>query len=245
MAVFLTAFFSDVSHAQTIGDTRVNSVTSEPQKFDGRRWRTDWDAVNFELGDFTGQVDEFADLATTYPNPGLNDRVRVLNTSFIAGGLIEAPAGVWYYNGSAWTVFVNDPDFTQSELNFYDQTGFEFDTVAANPNPANALPGQPAGDRIIEAYTNGTAYFLRLANSWELRAFVPSADVADLGVGAIATCPHDYQNTTNQQTSLDLSATEIVPAGTIIGIGVEAPTATDVNQYVNIGAGYISYERVE
>ena len=66
-----------------------------------------------------------------------------------------------------------------------------------------------------------------------------------VGVDETATCPHDYQSTMNQSTNFDLSAAPVIPANTVIGIGVEAPTAVTTNYYVNVVAGMLSYQRVE
>lgn len=65
-----------------------------------------------------------------------------------------------------------------------------------------------------------------------------------VGDGADAICPQDHLSTVNVATTLDLSASEVVPAGAVIGIGVEAATAIATNYYVNVMSGYISYERV-
>jgi len=66
------------------------------------------------------------------------------------------------------------------------------------------------------------------------------AEVADNGgVG-----PRDYGNTRNQITDIDLSASATVPAGEIIVLGVEAPTAVTTNRYVRVMSGYLELERV-
>lgn len=57
--------------------------------------------------------------------------------------------------------------------------------------------------------------------------------------------PRNYLNNTNQLTDIDLTSLNIVvPAGDILGIGVDAPTANDTNYYVDVMAGYFLLERV-
>lgn len=62
---------------------------------------------------------------------------------------------------------------------------------------------------------------------------------ANAGVG-----PRDYGDTTTQLTDIDLSANAAIPAGQVIVLGVEAPTAPSTNYYVNVMAGYLEFTRV-
>lgn len=64
------------------------------------------------------------------------------------------------------------------------------------------------------------------------------------GAGATAVAPRDYGNNTTQYTNIDLSATATVPAGEVIILGVEAPTANTTNYYVQVFGGYLYLERV-
>ena len=54
--------------------------------------------------------------------------------------------------------------------------------------------------------------------------------------------PRNYLNNVNQQT--DLSFDVVIPAGDIIVLAVDAPTATTADHYVNILGGYFLFERV-
>lgn len=65
-----------------------------------------------------------------------------------------------------------------------------------------------------------------------------------VGTGATAVAPRDYGNTVTQQTDIDLSGVSVVPAGQVIVLGVESPTATTTNYYVRVMAGYIQFARV-
>lgn len=65
-----------------------------------------------------------------------------------------------------------------------------------------------------------------------------------VGAGATATAPRDYGSTQNQLTDIDLSASATIPAGDIITLGVEAPTAVGTNYWVRICSGYLQLERV-
>ena len=64
-----------------------------------------------------------------------------------------------------------------------------------------------------------------------------------IGTGATAVAPRDYQNNMEQLTDIDLSDTPIVPAGKMIGWGVEAPTAEGTNRYVYVQTGYFLIEK--
>jgi len=65
-----------------------------------------------------------------------------------------------------------------------------------------------------------------------------------VGVGAVAVPPRNYLNTTNQNTDIDLSGSIVIPAGSVIIFGVEAPTAIATNYYVFVQSGYLEIERV-
>lgn len=75
---------------------------------------------------------------------------------------------------------------------------------------------------------------------------VTSTDVLRevVGVGALGVAPRNYLNTSNQKTDIDLTNTDVIEAGTIITLGVEAPTAVTSNYYVQVMAGYLLLERV-
>ncbi len=64
------------------------------------------------------------------------------------------------------------------------------------------------------------------------------------GTGATAIAPRNYLSTVMQNTDVDLSSSPVVPAGNVIGFGVEAPTAITTNYYVYCLAGYMHIERV-
>ena len=68
------------------------------------------------------------------------------------------------------------------------------------------------------------------------------AEVADNG----GTGPRDYASTANQTTdiSFDASIAPVIPAGDVITLGVESPTAVTTNRYVRIVSGYLQFERV-
>lgn len=56
--------------------------------------------------------------------------------------------------------------------------------------------------------------------------------------------PRDYGNTTNQLTDVDLSANGAIPAGEVVVLGTEAPTAVGTNYYSRILSGYFEFHRV-
>jgi len=66
-------------------------------------------------------------------------------------------------------------------------------------------------------------------------------EVADnAGVG-----PRNYLSTTTKGTDLDLSANGwVMPAGAVLTVGIEAPTAEATNYYVNVMSGFLLLERV-
>lgn len=64
------------------------------------------------------------------------------------------------------------------------------------------------------------------------------------GTGATGIAPRDYQNTSNQLTDVDLTGSPIVPAGHVIGLGVESPTAVNTNRYVRVMSGFFKLRRV-
>ncbi len=65
-------------------------------------------------------------------------------------------------------------------------------------------------------------------------------EVADnAGVG-----PRDYLSTANQLTDLDLTTTDLVPAGEVIVLGVESPTAVGTNYYVRLMSGFLQMRRI-
>lgn len=57
--------------------------------------------------------------------------------------------------------------------------------------------------------------------------------------------PRDYSNNLNQETNLDLSwYTTVIPAWTVIGMWVSAPTANTTNYYVEVQAWVLEFEKV-
>ena len=56
--------------------------------------------------------------------------------------------------------------------------------------------------------------------------------------------PRDYGNTQTQKTDLNLSAVDTIPAGEVIVLGVESPTAITSNNYVRILSGFFEFKRV-
>ena len=67
------------------------------------------------------------------------------------------------------------------------------------------------------------------------------SEVADNGgVG-----PRNYSNNQNQQTSIDLSVltNNVLTAGDVLVLGVEAPTANTTNYFVQIHSGYLHFRR--
>lgn len=64
-----------------------------------------------------------------------------------------------------------------------------------------------------------------------------------VGTGATAVAPRDYGNTTTRLTDEDWSANNwVLPAGSVLTMGVEAPTANATNYYVNVMSGYLLFE---
>ena len=58
------------------------------------------------------------------------------------------------------------------------------------------------------------------------------------------TGPRNYSNTTTQNTDIILNTPTVIPAGNVLVLGVESPTAVGTNYYVRILSGYIEAERV-
>lgn len=55
--------------------------------------------------------------------------------------------------------------------------------------------------------------------------------------------PRDYGNNVTQKTELTFTDVTI-PAGEVLVLGVESPTAVATNYYVNIFSGFLEFERV-
>ena len=56
--------------------------------------------------------------------------------------------------------------------------------------------------------------------------------------------PRDYASTITQLTDIDLSASATIPAGEVLVLGVEAPTANATNYYSRILSGFLEFKRV-
>jgi len=58
--------------------------------------------------------------------------------------------------------------------------------------------------------------------------------------------PRDYGDNVSQRTDLDLTGlpNSLVPAGNVVVIAVDSPTAVTTNRYVQVMSGWIEYKRV-
>ena len=65
------------------------------------------------------------------------------------------------------------------------------------------------------------------------------AEVADNG----GTGPRDYGNTITRLTDITFVG-DTIPAGEVVVLGVESPTANATNYYARILAGYLQFQRV-
>jgi hypothetical protein len=73
---------------------------------------------------------------------------------------------------------------------------------------------------------------------------VTNQDLINQVAGNGGVGPNNYGNTDNQLTDIDTSGSAItIPAGSIVGFGVEAPTAPGTNYFVRIMGGYMRFER--
>jgi len=63
-----------------------------------------------------------------------------------------------------------------------------------------------------------------------------------VGQGAGAVAPRNYSNTTTQFTEIPFDF--VIPAGSIITLGIEAPTAIATNRYVFIMSGWFEFEKM-
>jgi len=65
-----------------------------------------------------------------------------------------------------------------------------------------------------------------------------------VGDGATAVAPRNYGNTTTQRTEIPFVNSDVIPAGDVVVLGVEAPTAVTTNRYVRVMSGFFEFERV-
>jgi hypothetical protein len=56
--------------------------------------------------------------------------------------------------------------------------------------------------------------------------------------------PRDYGDSQNQLIDIAAFANDVVPAGEVVVLGVEAPTALSASNYVQIMSGYLQFERI-
>lgn len=56
--------------------------------------------------------------------------------------------------------------------------------------------------------------------------------------------PRDYASTENKLVDINLSANPAIPAGEVVVLGIESPTAVTTNRYVQIMSGFFEFERV-
>lgn len=66
-----------------------------------------------------------------------------------------------------------------------------------------------------------------------------------VGTGAGATAPNDYGNNRNQETNITTFADPILPAGQVLILGVESPTAVTTNRYVQVMSGLLVFSRAD
>lgn len=86
----------------------------------------------------------------------------------------------------------------------------------------------------------------KLEVTFDENTTVPATYIIDEISASGGTGPRDYQDNARQQTDILIvdSPANFIPANTMLGIGVAAPTANTTNYYVNIFTGYLLFERV-